>query len=147
MVNGSVPLGQRLPEEQERLDEGRQSRRLVRVDHRQLNQVVGDISTGTDVKQDNLLNQIRAGNVGSVLSLASLKKAEAVLLYEDDLAQGKQAGLSAIYRGAPVPRPTLATSTKSPDGCAAIAYGRMPTEMSRPVGFTFSPSTASTVTA
>lgn len=34
----------------------------------QLNQVVGDISTGTDVKQDNLLNQIRAGKVGSVLS-------------------------------------------------------------------------------
>lgn len=34
----------------------------------QLNQVVGDISTGTDVRQDNLLNQIRAGKVGSVLS-------------------------------------------------------------------------------
>ena len=34
----------------------------------QLNQVVGDISTGTDVRQDNLLQQIRAGKVGSVLS-------------------------------------------------------------------------------
>ncbi|MCC6458944.1 MAG: glycoside hydrolase family 3 C-terminal domain-containing protein, partial [Saprospiraceae bacterium] len=34
----------------------------------QLNQVVGDISTGTDVRQDNLLNQIRTGKVSSVLS-------------------------------------------------------------------------------
>ncbi len=34
----------------------------------QLNQVVGDISTGTDVKKDDLLSQVRAGNVGSVLS-------------------------------------------------------------------------------
>ncbi len=34
----------------------------------QLNQVVGDISTGTDVKKDDLLNEVRAGNVGSVLS-------------------------------------------------------------------------------
>jgi len=46
-------------------------------------------------------------DVGSVLSLASLKKADAVLLYEDDVAQGRQAGLSPIYRGAPMPRPTL----------------------------------------
>lgn len=34
----------------------------------QLNQVVGDISTGTDVSKDDLLNQVRAGKVGSVLS-------------------------------------------------------------------------------
>lgn len=34
----------------------------------QINQVVGDISTGTDVKKDNLLNQVRAGEVGSILS-------------------------------------------------------------------------------
>ena len=34
----------------------------------QLNQVSGDISTGTDVRQDNLLTQIRSGQVGSVLS-------------------------------------------------------------------------------
>ncbi|MCK6693183.1 MAG: beta-glucosidase BglX [Thermoanaerobaculia bacterium] len=34
----------------------------------QLNQAAGDISTGTDVKQDNLLNQIRAGRVSSVIS-------------------------------------------------------------------------------
>ena len=34
----------------------------------QLNQVPGDISTGTDVAKDDLLNQIKAGKVGSVLS-------------------------------------------------------------------------------
>jgi beta-glucosidase len=34
----------------------------------QLNQVTGDISTGTPVNKDNLLNQIRAGQVGSILS-------------------------------------------------------------------------------
>ena len=34
----------------------------------QLNQVPGDISTGTDVKVDNMLVQIREGKIGSVLS-------------------------------------------------------------------------------
>lgn len=34
----------------------------------QMNQVVGDISTGTDVSKDNLLGDVRAGRVGSVLS-------------------------------------------------------------------------------
>jgi len=34
----------------------------------QLNQVAGDISTGTDVKKDDLLNQVRTGSIGSVLS-------------------------------------------------------------------------------
>jgi beta-glucosidase len=34
----------------------------------QLNQVVGDISTGTDVKKDDLLSAVREGKVGSVLS-------------------------------------------------------------------------------
>jgi beta-glucosidase len=34
----------------------------------QLQQVPGDIITGTDVKKDNMLNQIRAGKVGSILS-------------------------------------------------------------------------------
>jgi beta-glucosidase len=34
----------------------------------QLNQVAGDISTGTDVSKDDLLSQIKKGNVGSVLS-------------------------------------------------------------------------------
>ncbi|HLP96728.1 MAG TPA: beta-glucosidase BglX [Saprospiraceae bacterium] len=34
----------------------------------QLNQVPGDISTGTDVAKDDLLGQIRSGKVGSILS-------------------------------------------------------------------------------
>jgi len=34
----------------------------------QLNQVAGDISTGTEVSKDDLMSQIKAGNVGSVLS-------------------------------------------------------------------------------
>lgn len=34
----------------------------------QLNQVVGDISTGTAVSKDDMLSQVRAGKVGSVLS-------------------------------------------------------------------------------
>ncbi len=34
----------------------------------QLHQVPGDISTGTDVAKDDMLNQIKAGKVGSVLS-------------------------------------------------------------------------------
>lgn len=34
----------------------------------QLTQMPGDISTGTDVKNDNLLQQIRSGNLGSVLN-------------------------------------------------------------------------------
>lgn len=34
----------------------------------QLNQVPGDISTGTDVNKDDLLSQIRAAKIGSVLS-------------------------------------------------------------------------------
>jgi beta-glucosidase len=34
----------------------------------QLNQLPGDISTGTDVAKDDLFSQIKAGKVGSVLS-------------------------------------------------------------------------------
>lgn len=34
----------------------------------QLNQVVGDIATGTDVKRDNLIEGVRDGSIGSILS-------------------------------------------------------------------------------
>ena len=34
----------------------------------QLNQIPGDIVTGTDVKKDNILNQIKTGQIGSILS-------------------------------------------------------------------------------
>lgn len=48
-----------------------------------------------------------ARDVGSLLSLASLRKAEAILLYEDDAGQAQKAGLRPLYVSAPLPRPTL----------------------------------------
>jgi hypothetical protein len=51
-------------------------------------------------------------DVSSLLSLASLRKADALLLYEDDLAPGQKAGLRSLYSSAPLPRPTLAASVK-----------------------------------
>lgn len=55
---------------------------------------------------------IMARDVSSLLSLASLRKADALLLYEDDLAQGQKAGLRSLYSSAPLPRPTVAASDK-----------------------------------
>jgi hypothetical protein len=46
-------------------------------------------------------------DVASALSLISLKKAEAILLYEGDEALGQDIGLHALYRTTPLPRPTL----------------------------------------
>jgi len=46
-------------------------------------------------------------DVGSALSLVSLKKADALLLYEGDEALGQNIGLHALYRTTPLPRPTL----------------------------------------
>lgn len=54
-----------------------------------------------------------ARDVASALSLATLKKADAVMLYEDDVALGKQAGLRLLYQTAPLPRPTLAAYEKA----------------------------------
>ncbi len=54
--------------------------------------------------RDRLLS---ARDVGSLLSLASLRKAEAILLYEDDAGQAQKAGLRPLYVSAPLPRPTL----------------------------------------
>lgn len=51
-------------------------------------------------------------DVSSLLSLASLHKADAILLYEDDVAQGQKAGLRVLYSSAPLPRPTLSASEK-----------------------------------
>lgn len=51
---------------------------------------------------------VSARDVGSLLSLASLRKADAILLYEDDVAGAQKAGLRALYTSAPLPRPTLA---------------------------------------
>ena len=51
---------------------------------------------------------VSARDVGSLLSLASLRKADAILLYEDDAAQAQKAGLRSLYVSAALPRPTLA---------------------------------------
>lgn len=54
-------------------------------------------------------------DASSALSKVSLKKAEAVLLYEDDRAQALRAGLRVIYETAPLPRPTLVVFDKNQD--------------------------------
>lgn len=46
-------------------------------------------------------------DVASALSLVSLKKADAIVLYEGDEALGQNVGLHALYRTTPLPRPTL----------------------------------------
>ena len=46
-------------------------------------------------------------DVASALSLASLHKAEAILLYEEDAAMGRQSGLRTLYQSDRLPRPTL----------------------------------------
>jgi hypothetical protein len=51
-------------------------------------------------------------DVASALSLVSLKKAEALLLYEGDEALGQNVGLHALYRTTPLPRPTVAAFDK-----------------------------------
>jgi hypothetical protein len=51
-------------------------------------------------------------DVASALSLISLKKADALMLYEGDEALGQNIGLHALYRTTPLPRPTLASFDK-----------------------------------
>jgi hypothetical protein len=53
-----------------------------------------------------------ARDVASALSLISLKKAEALVLYEGDEALGQNIGLHALYRTTPLPRPTLVSFDK-----------------------------------
>ena len=54
-------------------------------------------------------------DVASALSLASLHKAEAVLLYEDDLAAARQAQLRPLYLSERLPRPTLVMMDRRAD--------------------------------
>lgn len=54
-------------------------------------------------------------DVASALSLASLRKAEAVMLYEDDAAMGRQSGLRTLYQSDRLPRPTLALLDRKTD--------------------------------
>lgn len=56
---------------------------------------------------------VAARDVASVLSLATLKKADAVMLYEDDVALAKQAGLRVMYQTALLPRPTVVVYPKA----------------------------------
>lgn len=53
-----------------------------------------------------------ARDVASALSLISLKKADALVLYEGDEALGQNIGLHALYRTTPLPRPTLVSLDK-----------------------------------
>jgi len=55
-------------------------------------------------------------DVASALSLASLRKAEAVMLYEDDAALGRQSGLRPLYQSDRLPRPTLVLLDRKTDG-------------------------------
>lgn len=55
-------------------------------------------------------------DVSSALSLASLHKAEAVLLYEDDTAAGRQAALRLLYTSERLPRPTVVMLDRKADG-------------------------------
>lgn len=50
---------------------------------------------------------VSARDVSSLLSLASLRKADAIVLYEDDAAQAQKAGLRPLFTGGSLPRPTL----------------------------------------
>jgi hypothetical protein len=54
-------------------------------------------------------------DVASALSLASLRKAEAVMLYEDDAAMGRQSGLRTLYQSDRLPRPTLVLMDRKTD--------------------------------
>lgn len=54
-------------------------------------------------------------DVASALSLASLHKAEAILLYEEDAAMGRQSGLRSLYQSDRLPRPTLVLPDRKTD--------------------------------
>lgn len=54
-------------------------------------------------------------DVASALSLASLHKAEAILLYEEDAAMGRQSGLRSLYQSDRLPRPTLVLMDRRTD--------------------------------
>jgi hypothetical protein len=58
-------------------------------------------------------------DVASALSLASLHKAEAVLMYEDDLAAARQASLRPLYTSDRLPRPTLVMMDRRADAAEA----------------------------
>lgn len=78
-----------------------------------------------------------ARDAASALSLITVRKADAVVLYEGDEAQGRQAGLQAIYRSVPLPRPTLVVfDDSSPD---AAQVGKLREVMARFSGRAYPP--------
>ncbi len=56
-----------------------------------------------------------ARDVASALSLLSVQKAQAVLLYEDHVATVRAANLRTLYRSDLLPRPTLVLTNRSAD--------------------------------
>ncbi|HND12700.1 MAG TPA: PhnD/SsuA/transferrin family substrate-binding protein [Pseudomonadota bacterium] len=54
-------------------------------------------------------------DVASALSLLSVQKAQAVLLYEDTIATVRTANLRTLYRSDQLPRPTLVLTSRSTD--------------------------------
>ena len=54
-------------------------------------------------------------DVASALSLASLRKADAVMLYEEDAALGRPSGLRPLYQSDRLPRPTLVLMDRKTD--------------------------------
>jgi hypothetical protein len=54
-------------------------------------------------------------DVASALSLASLRKADAVMLYEEDAALGRASGLRPLYQSDRLPRPTLVLMDRKTD--------------------------------
>lgn len=66
----------------------------------------GELSLGSE-------NLMSARDVGSALSLLSLHKAEAVLLYEEALSSARIAGARPIYRSDKLPRPTFVLANRA----------------------------------
>lgn len=60
----------------------------------QLNQIPGDIVTGTDVKKDNMLNQIKAGQIGSILSHTNF---ENKFVMQDAAVKETRLGIPLIF--------------------------------------------------
>lgn len=58
---------------------------------------------------------IPARDVASALSLLSVQKAQAVLLYEDNLATVRTPNLRTLYRSDQLPRPTLVLTSRNTD--------------------------------
>jgi len=68
----------------------------------------GELAIGRDMLTS-------ARDVASALSLLSVQKAQAVLLYEDNLATVRPSNLRILYRSELLPRPTVALTSRSTD--------------------------------